>query len=41
MATVKRPTLDQMRHIVGKLHMSMSDAEIAEYMQVMDVATAK
>jgi amidase len=36
MATVKRPTLDQMRHIVGKLHMSMSDAEIAEYMQVMD-----
>src|SRR5882672_4594333 len=36
MATVKRPTLDQMRHIVGKLHMSMSDAEIAEYLQVMD-----
>jgi amidase len=36
MATVKRPTLDQMRHIVGKLHMSMSDSEIAEYMQVMD-----
>ena len=36
MATVKRPTLDQMRHIVGKLHMSMSDSEIAEYLQVMD-----
>ena len=36
MAAVKRPTLDQMRHIVGRLHMSMSDAEIGEYMQVMD-----
>jgi amidase len=36
MATVKRPTLDQMRTIVGKLHMSMSDHEINDYLQVMD-----
>ena len=36
MSTVKRPTLDQMRAIVASLHMSMSDAEIAEYLDVME-----
>ena len=36
MTSVKRPTLDQMRDIVTSLHMSMSDREIAEYMEVME-----
>ncbi len=36
MSTVKRPTLEQMRQIVTSLHMSMSDAEIIEYLEVMD-----
>jgi amidase len=36
MSTVKRPTLDQMRSIVSSLHMSMSDAEIGEYLDVME-----
>lgn len=36
MGTVKRPTLEQMREIVSSLHMSMSEHEIAEYMEVMD-----
>jgi amidase len=36
MSTVKRPTLEQMRQIVAGLHMSMSDAEINEYIAVMD-----
>ena len=36
MATVKRPTLDQMKDIVASLHMSMSDREIYEYMEVME-----
>ncbi|HEY0879391.1 MAG TPA: amidase [Zeimonas sp.] len=36
MGTVKRPTLDQMRDIVSSLHMSMSDTEIAEYLEVID-----
>ena len=36
MATVKRPTLEQMRQIVGSLHMSMSDNEIGDYLTVMD-----
>ncbi len=36
MTSVKRPTLEQMKDIVGSLHMSMSDAEIAEYMEVME-----
>ena len=31
MATVKRPTLEQMKDIVASLHMSMSDREIHEY----------
>jgi len=36
MASVKRPTLEQMREIVSSLHMSMSDHEITEYMEVME-----
>jgi amidase len=36
MATVKRPTLDQMKDIVASLHMSMSDREVSEYLEVMD-----
>ena len=36
MATVKRPTLDQMKEIVSSLHMSMSDREVSEYLDVME-----
>jgi amidase len=36
MATVKRPTLDQMKEIVASLHMSMSEREIGEYLDVME-----
>ena len=36
MSRVKRPTHDQMKEIVASLHMSMSDREIAEYMEVME-----
>ena len=36
MTAVKRPTLDQMKEIVSSLHMSMSDEEILEYMDVME-----
>jgi amidase len=36
MATVKRPTLDQMKDIVSSLHMSMSDREVSEYLDVME-----
>ena len=36
MSTVKRPTLDQMKGIVSSLHMSMSEREIAEYLDVME-----
>ncbi|MCH8843149.1 MAG: amidase [SAR324 cluster bacterium] len=36
MSAVKRPTLDQMKEIVSSLHMSMSDEEIQEYMDVME-----
>ncbi len=36
MATVKRPTLEQMKDIVASLHMSMSEREIYEYMEVME-----
>lgn len=36
MGTVKRPTFEQLREIVAKLHMSMSDAEVAEYLEVID-----
>ena len=36
MSTVKRPTLDQMSKIVASLHMSMSEQEIAEYLDVLE-----
>jgi amidase len=36
MATVKRPTLEQMKEIVASLHMSMSDREVSEYLEVME-----
>ena len=36
MSMVKRPTLEQMKAIVGKLHMSMSDHEVAEYLDVLE-----
>ncbi len=36
MAKVKRPTHQQLGKIVESLHMSMSDAEISEYLEVID-----
>jgi amidase len=36
MSTVKRPTLEQMKQIVASLHMSMSDNEVAEYLEVLE-----
>ncbi len=36
MATVKRPTLEQMKDIVASLHMSMSEREVSEYLEVME-----
>ena len=36
MSTVKRPTLDQMSKIVASLHMSMSEQEVAEYLDVLE-----
>lgn len=36
MAKVKRPTHQQLSKIVESLHMSMSDAEISEYLEVID-----
>ena len=36
MSMVKRPTLEQMKAIVGKLHMSMSDREVGEYLEVLE-----
>ena len=36
MTSVKRPTLEQMKDIVASLHMSMSEREIAEYLEVME-----
>ena len=38
MATVKRPTLAQMKEVVASLHMSMSDREVADYLEVMEGA---
>ncbi len=34
--TVRRPTLDQMRGVVGGLGMSMNDREIMDYMAIME-----
>ena len=36
MSSVKRPTLEQMKDIVSSLHLSMSEHEIAEYLEVME-----
>ncbi len=36
MSTVRRPTLDQMHDIVNSLHMSMSQGEVAEYLEVLE-----
>ena len=36
MSSVKRPTHEQLKDIVGSLHMSMSEREIHEYMDVME-----
>jgi amidase len=36
MSTVKRPTLEQMKSIVASLHMSMSEGEVAEYLDVLE-----
>ncbi len=36
MSTVKRPTLEQMKEIVASLHMSMSEREVAEYLDVLE-----
>ncbi len=36
MSTVTRPTHEQMKDIVSLLHMSMSDREIDEYLQVLE-----
>ena len=36
MSMVKRPTLEQMKRIVGELHMSMSDHEVGEYLEVLE-----
>ena len=36
MTRVKRPTHQQLKQIVESLHMSMSDAEVAEYLEVVD-----
>jgi amidase len=36
MGNVKRPTLEQMKEIVSSLHLSMSEHEIAEYLEVME-----
>jgi amidase len=36
MSTVKRPTLDQLRDIVASLHMSMSEREVGEYLDVLE-----
>ena len=36
MSTVRRPTLEQMHDIVDSLHLSMSQGEIAEYLEVLE-----
>jgi amidase len=36
MSNVKRPTLEQMKGIVASLHMSMSDYEVNEYLEVLE-----
>jgi amidase len=36
MTMVKRPTIQQLQEIVGKLHMSMSEREVGEYLDVLE-----
>jgi amidase len=36
MSTVRRPTLEQMHDVVGSLHLSMSQGEVAEYLEVLE-----
>ena len=36
MSTVRRPTLEQMHDIVNSLHLSMSQGEVAEYLEVLE-----
>jgi amidase len=36
MSTVRRPTLEQLQDIVGSLHLSMSQGEVAEYLDVLE-----
>ena len=36
MSTVRRPTLEQLHDIVGSLHLSMSQGEVAEYLEVLE-----
>ncbi|HEV7577660.1 MAG TPA: amidase family protein, partial [Caldimonas sp.] len=36
MSMVKRPTLEQMSEIVASLHMSMSDHEVGDYLEVLE-----
>ena len=36
MSTVRRPTLEQLQDIVGSLHLSMSQGEVAEYLEVLE-----
>ena len=36
MSMVKRPTLEQMKAIVASLHMSMSDHEVGDYLEVLE-----
>jgi amidase len=36
MAMVKRPTIEQLQKIAGSLHMSMSEREIGEYLDVLE-----
>ncbi len=36
MSMVKRPTLEQMSKIVASLHMSMSDHEVGDYLEVLE-----
>jgi amidase len=36
MSTVRRPTLEQMHDVVNSLHLSMSQGEVAEYLDVLE-----
>ena len=36
MSTVRRPTLEQMHEVVNSLHLSMSQGEVVEYLEVLE-----